>query len=169
MAAIGERMVMNLFRKWIERRQVRAAFKGYVSEEALRKLENPDALTRTPLSLEKMVFALIQVRDDTAEDIQRNLTAAIDVVLNEGAMIESVLSSYVAVSFDHRSSMTMQRMPALAVALGPNARSVYQGGEYLRGIVGSDRYFSYGSIIPRFGALFEELHRLEFGASKEIV
>jgi hypothetical protein len=51
--------------------------------------------------------------------------------------------------------------------LGPDVRSIYFFAELLRGNSGSARRYTYGTVVPETGALLEELHQLEFGASKE--
>ena len=157
---------------WFSKRKrtsgtVRRAFGKFLSDGAIKALEeNPESLS-PPLSRESIGYILLQVRDDTDEDIRRNLPRALDLIWVAGGMTESLLSSHVAASFDHRSPISPQQMKDLSARLGPDVRSIYFFAELLRGNYGSTRRFTYGTIVPDMGALLEELHQLEFGASKE--
>jgi len=147
---------------------IRRAFAKFLPDEVARALEeNPESVSMPPLSREAVGYILLQVRDDTTEDISRNIPLVLDLICDEGGMIESILSSHVAASFDHRSPISPERMRALSAKLGPDVRSIYFFGELLRGNFGSKRRLTYGTIVPDMGALFEELHQLEFGAAKE--
>jgi len=84
-------------------------------------------------------------------------------------MIESIMSSHVSASFDHRSSTSLQQMKTLATKFGPDVRSIYTYGEFLRGNFGSQGRFVYGTIIPNLGEMLEQLHQLEFGAATEFM
>ncbi len=157
---------------WFSRRKrtsraIRRAFGKFLPDDAIKALdENPESLS-PPLSREAIGYILLQVRDDTDEDIRRSLPRALDVILDAGGMIESIMSSHVAASFDHRSPISLHEMKDLSARLGPDVRSIYFFAERLRGSYGSKRRLTYGTIVPDIGALLEELHQLEFGASKE--
>jgi len=57
---------------------------------------------------------------------------------------------------------------ALLDQLGPNVRVVYGHGERLRGAIGSQTRFAYGTVLKDFGKMLESLFQVEFGSSKEL-
>jgi hypothetical protein len=157
---------------WFSKRKrtsgtLRRAFGKFLSDDAIKALEeNPESLS-LPLSREAIGYVLLQVRDDTDGDIRRNLPRVLDLIVDAGGMIESLLSSHVAASFDHRSPISPRQMKDLSAKLGPDVRSIYFFAELLRGNYGSTMRSTYGTIVPDMGALLGELHQLEFGACKE--
>jgi hypothetical protein len=160
---------MRWIKKLIKRRQMSRAFGQYMSRDALRELESMegDPKQRPPLPLEEVYYIILQVRDDSLEDTQRCLVQALEILFNQGGVVESIMSSVVFVTFKP-DSMPARPIDAFFEALGSNVRAVYGQGGYPRGIFGSARIFRHGTILPNFNSKLEILGQLEFGFSKEL-
>ena len=78
------------------------------------------------------------------------------------------MSSIAIATFKPMPDSSQPSTNAVSEKLGPNVRAVHGRGEYLRGAIGSDKRFSYGTIFPHMQRMLEALFALEFGASKEI-
>ena len=76
------------------------------------------------------------------------------------------MSFIVTATFNPQSDVSQPPTNMLG-KLGPNVRAVYSCGEYLRGPVGSSRWFSFGTIFPHIQPMLEKLFALEFGTAKE--
>jgi len=153
---------------WRERKrkaQIRTAFADFVSEEGLKEIENASGeLPR--LRKESIRYVILQVRDDTPETVQHHL-AQVLAKINDG-IIEDIMSSIVTVIFTPALSPDRLSMDALLDKLGSDVRAVYGAGDYLRGTIGSNRSFRYGTIFPDISSKLEILFQLEFGTSREV-
>jgi hypothetical protein len=153
----------------IAKRRLRTAFGQYLSEDMLRDIQEMSNGRSGQLpqpEQEDVCYVALQVRGDTTEEIQRHLAQAIDVVLDHGGMVDVIMSSIVTATFNPQSDVAQPPTNMLG-KLGPNVRAVYGRGEYLRGLVGSSRRFSYGTIFPHIQPMLETLFALEFGTAKE--
>jgi hypothetical protein len=158
---------MWLFRKKsISRRQLRP-FARFLSKEALRDIqENPNEFP--PLQMEDIRYVVMQVRDDTPEHIQQHLSHAIDTVIDDGGVVEDIVSSILTVIFKPTFHSRDFSMDDLLAKLGPNVRAVYGDGKFLPGTIGSPRRFNYGTLFPDISRTLETLFLLEFGTSRGI-
>jgi hypothetical protein len=156
-----------LFRKnRISKRQLRV-FADFVSKEGLFSIqENSKELPA--LQREEIYYIIFQVRDETPELLQRGLSVALEIVLNHRGMVENIMSSVVSVVFRPTENQSESAMAALLSGLGSNIRAVYGHGEYLRGVFGSQKHFSYGTIFPNFHIILQLLFQLDFGSSKNV-
>jgi hypothetical protein len=159
------------WKKSISRRRLRP-FAKFLSKETLGDIHeslmqgSPNELP--PLQMEDVRYAVLQVRDDTPEDIQRHLSHAFDIVMDDKGMVEDIMSSIVTVIFKPTFLSPDFSMDAFLGKLGPNVRAVHGHGEFLRGTIGSPKRFTYGTIFPNINKTLETLFQLEFGSSKEI-
>ncbi|MGJ4952296.1 hypothetical protein [Bradyrhizobium sp. HKCCYLS20291] len=151
---------------WFMRKRLRAVFGDFLSKEALDTIAQGNA-PMPPLERSMVCHVLLQVRDDTAEDVSQNVSDVSELLVREGAMIENILSSLVSAAFPLQAS----RLDAIEAALGrlgPNVRAVYQAGEYPRGMFGSSSRFAYGTVVPHMSMAMERLLRLEFGRAERL-
>jgi hypothetical protein len=133
--------------------------------------------TRTPEQLgspgpspqwETVDYLIFQVRDDRLEDIQVNLSPALDLIVDCDGLVEAIMSSVVCAVFKEETKSRERPAKALLDRFGTNVRVVYGRGQFLRGNIGSAKRFTYGTTFPQFGKMLEALLRLEFGSSEEI-
>ncbi len=147
---------------WFTRRRLRAVFGAFMSKEALRAIEVGN-VSVPPLERSTVCHVLLQVRDHTSEDVSRNVSDAVDLLVREGAIVENILSSLVSAVFPLQTAAGMDVIEAALGRLGSNVRAVYQVGEYPRGMFGPPRRFTYGTILSNLNVPLERLLRLEFG------
>lgn len=154
-------------RSWFMRKRLRAVFGDFLSEESLEALGRRD-LSIPPLQRTRVCHVLLQVRDDTTETIPRSRSDAVELILREGAVVESVLSSFVSAVFPLETEAPLDPIKATLDRLGPNVRAVYRVGDYLRGVIASPSRFDYGTVVPNMSEAMEELLRLEFGSVERL-
>jgi hypothetical protein len=142
-------------------------FSNFLSKEGLRSVRD-DSNEVPSLKNESIGYVLLQVRDHTTGDIQHNLPLALDVILDNDGFVEGIMSSVASAVFTTQSKSMEQSIDALFGKLGSNVRVVYGHGYFLRGTVGSQRRFAYGTMFPNFGKMLEILLEIEFGSSKEL-
>ena len=149
------------------RKRLRAIFGDFVPAETLQALERGD-VSIPPLQRTRVCHVLLQVRDDANETIANDRSDAIELMLREGAIVESVLSSFVSAVFTLESETPLDRIGATLDRLGSNVRAVYRVGDYLRGVIASPSRFDYGTVVPNMSAAMERLLRLEFGSVERL-
>ena len=91
------------------RKRLRAIFGDFVPAETLQALERGD-VSIPPLQRTRVCHVLLQVRDDTNETIANDRSDAIELMLREGAIVESVLSSFVSAVFTLESETPLDRI-----------------------------------------------------------
>jgi hypothetical protein len=157
---------MWLLKKQVTKRRL-GFFAKLVSSDELRAVrDSPNELP--PLQKQEVCYILIQVRDDSAEDIQRFVCRACDILLDDGALVEAMMSSIICAVFEPARISVNRVVDNLLAELGQNVRIAYGRGEYLRGTFGSPRRFTYGTIFPNFSKSLLVLFEVDYGASKEI-
>jgi hypothetical protein len=161
----------EFWKKRAQKAQVRAAFGEFVSEQVLRDLENAQESRlkeMLPLEKETISYVILQVRGDTLEDIQSNLAQAFETIFDNEGFIESTISSIFTVTFKTAPDLRNRSIQALRDKLGSTVRAVYGHGEFARGVYGSPRRSTYGTILPDIGTKLGALLQLEFGTWKEV-
>jgi hypothetical protein len=148
----------------ISKRKIRA-FADFVSKEGLLSIRQ-NSREFPALQNEQISYIILQVRDETPEMLQRCLSVALEIVFEHGGMVESIMSSVVSVTCKPSEDQLESAMAALMSSLGPNVRAVRGHGEYLRGVFGSQKRFSYGTIFPNFHRILQLLFQQDFGSSK---
>jgi len=157
--------------KRIRKAQIRGAFGKFISEQGLRGIERS---LETPsnefplLKKEAIRYVILQVRDDTPEDVQHHLAQALEILIEHDGVIEDFMSSIVTVTFKPTPDTNKPSLDALVGKLGPDVRAIYGCGEFPRGTYGSQGRFNYGTIFPHIGIKLEALFQLQFGTSKAI-
>jgi hypothetical protein len=148
---------------------VARAFGKFLSREDLRRLESIEGKRNElpPLKMERVYYVVFQVRDDSFENIQRDLVQALEILFSRGGVVECIMSSTASVTFKP-NSMQEHPVDALLDSLGSCVRAVYGRGEYPRGMFGIPGALTFGTILPNFNKTLEILGHLEFGSSKEL-
>jgi hypothetical protein len=168
--------IFDIARKWRQRRESRAAG-PYLSKHALDDIINcPHEIVEPAKAI--VPYVIFQVRDDPLEDVQRYLSRAITIAVNQRSFVENVVSSIVSVvmlqpvpgfaAFQPIADAQEPLIEALLQDLGSNVRAVYGCTEGLWGNFGSPRRFHFGAILPRVIGILDTLGRLEFGTSMKI-
>ena len=120
------------------------------------------------LKNESISYLLFQVRHESLEDFRSNLAPALDLVFNNEGVIETIMSSVVFATFKGEANPQLRPIDVVLDKFGPNVRAVYGHGEFVRGPVGSQFCFRYGTIFPELDCALKLLLELEFGTSREI-
>jgi hypothetical protein len=113
-----------LFRKKSVPKTELGAFANFVSEVGLRHIEESSGKSPPPRR-ENIRYIVLQVRDDTPEDLQRHLEQALEIVVRQGGVVESIMSSIVSVIFKPTPDPQDRPVDALLGRLGSNVRAVY--------------------------------------------
>ncbi|CCD94590.1 conserved hypothetical protein [Bradyrhizobium sp. ORS 375] len=151
---------------WL-RRHLRSAFGPFTSEEALRTLEQNEVPAPT-LESARLCYVLLHVRDDAEGIISGNVADATELLIREGAIIDSVLSSLISAVIPMDPATKLDVVERHLGRLGPNVRAVYRIGEYPRGPFGSPLRMTYGTVVSDLGAALERLLHLEFGTAERL-
>lgn len=134
----------------------------------MRIVEQDELPPIPPPDMQRVCHVLLQVRDDTAEDISRNVSEVIELLVREGAVIEGILSSIVAAVFPLKPAADGMEIEAALGRLGPNVRAAYQNGEHMRGMFGSPARMTYGTLVPDMSTMLEALLHSEFGTATRL-
>jgi len=148
-------------------------FASYLSPDVVKVLA--DGSPREPaFERGEIPFALLQVRDDNAEHVDKHLARAMARVRESGG-VSDMMSSFVFVIFGfprgtwasvpERPSIENGRRlsAALLQDMGSDVRVLYGTATGLVGNLGGSHFLHYGAAIPNFGALMTKLVQLEFG------
>lgn len=166
------------FSKWRTARQragIRAAFEQYLTPDFMEALiKNPGDFQ---LSSEKrrVMFTLLQFRDDDAAALAERLRRAVDVAVEAQGMVD-IMAPFVTVIFgipltdepDKLRSLRRRMIETLLNDCGRDIRIIYGEADGLVGSLGSKRRFTYGAAIPGLSGAFQRLMTLEFGAASEV-
>ena len=161
----------SFWRKRVRKAQIRGAFGKFISEQGLREIERSLETPSNefpPLNKEAIHYIILQVRDDTSEDVQRHLAQVLEILIEHDGVVEVFMPSIITATFKPTPDTNKPSLDALVGKLGPDVRAIYGCGEYPRGTYGSQHSFSYGTIFPQIGIKLEALLGLEFGTSKAI-
>ena len=164
------------FKQWRARKKVRSAFSEYLANEVIDEIVNNPDRTRKPPKRAEICFILLQVRDDTIEQVPASMAEAMDIILQRNGTVCDVMSSTLLAIFgfpisddpeknrDQRSKSVVR----LVTELGPNVRLVYGTVDGLVGNFGMARRFHYGPLLPGFARYLAALTALEFGQAVEV-
>lgn len=156
---------------------IREAFGPFLSSALIEQLASrPGDLPLMPLENRKIVFALLQIRDDDPAALAERLGRAVDVAAEAQGMVD-IMAPFVAVIFGvpltdepgKLRSLRQRMIENLLNNCGRDIRIVYGEADGLAGNLGSERRFTYSAAIPRLGAAFQRLMTLEFGLASEVV
>jgi hypothetical protein len=107
--------------------RLRATFGNFLSEEALRRIQqmsNERSRELPSPEKEEICYIVLQVCGDTPEEIQHHLSFAIDIVIDDGGVVEDIMSSIVTATFKPTPALPQPRANATAGKLGANVRAV---------------------------------------------
>ncbi len=167
------------FSRWRIARQkayIRKAFGRFLSSALIEQLASrPGSLPLMSLENRKIIFALVQIRDDDRGDIAGRLRQAVEIAGKGDGMIDFmpplVLVSYgypldgAADDWRHDRGQVLQQ---LLQNCGSDLRIVFGEADGLVGMLGSDQRFHYAAAIPGFGGAMQKLMTLEFGKAVEV-
>ena len=166
------------FSRWRTARQkafLRKAFEQYIAPDFMEALiKNPGGFQFSP-ERRRVVFALLQFRDDDPAALTERLRCAIDVAVEAQGMVD-IMAPFVMIAFgipvpDDRDKLRSSRRRMIENLLndcGGDIRIVYGEADGLVGNLGSERRFTYGAAIPRLSGAFQRLMTLEFGLASEV-
>jgi hypothetical protein len=162
-----------MFKMWRRQREIRSVFSRFLTQEQV------DAIARSPEKLD-LTFSvtwlhclLIQVRDDTPEDTQRNVAQIVPICLNNDGVIFDLMASIQLVGFGKlfRSDKTQQEYnhnslnasSEILGCLGSNVRIVSFCGDIPYGNFGGDRRLAFTIAPPKFDRFMAALLDTKFG------
>lgn len=164
------------FKRWRERKMVRAAVKKYLAAEVADELLNNPGSLRLETQRTQVCFILLQVRDDPVDEVSAHMTHAFDIILRRNGTICDVMSSMVLAIFGHPISEELEKsndqraksVARLVTELGADIRLVHGTVEGLVGNYGSPHRIRWGPLLPGFARYVNALTALEFGQSAEV-
>jgi hypothetical protein len=135
---------------------IRAAFSRFVNPKMLDEFDRNKRLTQ-PLKVSWLSCLILQVSDESAEDIRLHTEQAIPISLKYRGVILDMMGSLQFVAFGthgdpFQESLKNSRLASeeLMMSLGSKVRIVRLNGEITHGIIGNER-FGYPSqpAMPR--------------------
>jgi len=139
------------------------------------KEDKGSPVSKPPMSHGIVHFLLIQVRDETFLDAERNVGTAIEICHKMGGTIMAVASSFLFVTFgatvqkeDNVRDSASAASEHLSATLGNNVKIISFSGNTAYGIYGTSNFMVYGAIIPIFDRYLGELCRVSFGQIVEM-
>jgi hypothetical protein len=165
----------SIWRKARQKAFLREAFSKYLSPGLLEQfLERPETFGPL-LKPRRVIFALLQVRDDDGADLPARLRHAVEIA-GTGSGIIDIMPPLVLVSYgypldgdaDACRRNRAQMVDKLLRDRGSDLRIVVGEADGLVGNLGSERRFCYGAAIPGFSAALQKLMTLEFGVTSEV-
>jgi|GraSoiStandDraft_26_1057304.scaffolds.fasta_scaffold227774_2 hypothetical protein len=118
---------------------------------------------------------LVRVRDDTAEDIRRNVERCVPVYLKHDGLVVDMTAWFQLVAFGvhgQPKEESRDRSRALVNDLMAECREsiriVAFDGEMAYGNIGTDNFMSYSILIPKFDRFLVALLNTEFGHVTEL-
>lgn len=167
-----------MFKAWRRKREIRSAFSRFLTQDQV------DAVAQTPAKLDFthstawLHCLLIQVRDDTPDDTQRNITHIVPICLNNDGVIFDLMASIQLVGFGKlfRSNKTQEEhrhnglnaSNEILKTLGSNTRIVSFSGEIPYGNFGEDRRFAFTIGPPKFDRFMAALLETEWGRISDV-
>ena len=119
-------------------------------------------------------FVLVKVRDYPLENFMKSLDAVVNAALENGALVEQIMSSLVLVTYgaaDICPSSEEKRKRLVSELIEKHGKdiAIVEGRqETLAGTYGSLPRMTFGSIIQDMWGLLKKLEALNYGESKEI-
>ena len=134
-----------------------------------------DANTIRTLKTGWLYCLLGQVRDDTPEDIRRNVERAVSIYAeHHGVILDLIASMHLIVFGMFADASEKSRGDSRAaskdvlVALGEDVRLVAFEGAITYGNIGTDRRMDYTALLPHFDRLLTALLNTNFGQITEL-
>lgn len=162
---------------YMQRRSIRRAFSQYLSPEATAELARTPVALQPPQEIKGLYCLLLQVRDDTPDDIARNVERAVPICMENRGVIFDTAASMLLVVFgafefngpvEQRSDDSSTTMQKLLRALGADVRIVAFSGDFRVGNIGSSQRFSFTVLLPKYGRYVAALLDTEFGHVTEL-
>jgi hypothetical protein len=146
-----------------------------VLEKALAEAPAADTGDIRALKTNWLYCLLVQVRDDTSEDIRRNVERCIPVYLKHRGVIVDMTASFQFVAFgvhgqpqEECRKGSRAAVNELLTTCGENIRIVAFDGEMAYGNVGTESCMSYSVLVPKFDRFLEALLNTEFGSVTQL-
>ena len=145
-------------------------FATVLSPETMQKLDN---VPFSPLAETTIDFLLVKICATAPQDFQNVIGIVIETALEQAAVIESVLSSLVLITFGSTVSTPapidkrLQLVEALLQAQGEHIAIIHGHQTAFVGTLGPAGA-SYGSLIPGITGYLKALDGLEYGMVREI-
>jgi hypothetical protein len=158
---------------------ISAAFSRFLSPSAIAELaENPEKLDLTRLTTKWLCCLLLQVRDDSPEDIQCNIAPIIPICLQNNGLIVDMMASIQLVAFGEianiKCSIENSRQNCrnsvneILKLLDKNIKIVAFEGNLAVGNIGAGQRFNYTVLVPKFDRLLAALLNTEHGHVTEL-
>lgn len=135
----------------------------------------PDGDELRALKANWLYCLLVQVRDDTAEEIRRNVELCVPVYQKYRGTILDMTASFQFVAFGvHGQPKEESRDRSRAVVdelmaeCAESVRIVAFDGDMTYGNIGTDICMSYSVLVPKFDRLLTALLNTEFGCVTEL-
>ncbi len=127
--------------------------------------------------IRRLYCLLLQVRDDTSEDISENIARTVPICLENNGVILDMAASVQLVAFgaqdfggpvEQRRDDSGKTSAQLLAALGTDVRIVSFSGDFGVGLVGTNRHISYTVLLPKYDRFLRALLDTEFGQMTDL-
>jgi hypothetical protein len=146
---------------------VRDAFKRYVSEEALQRIEKGEWPPQPSATRKLIHFAIFQIKDEDPVDVQASLNALVPLIFKNKGMVMGLPTVKLAM-FEDASKMWVDELSLALQSPDLRAKGLFGQVECLVGNWGSPILLSYGPLIPGFGRLLARLDSQDYGSFEPV-
>ena len=127
------------------------------------------------LEYRKIEFVLVRVHDHPLKAVPKRIRHVVDIALEHGAIVESITSSLVVLTFgivesaDDPARSREAVVPAVHDGLQGFVSVVHGHRRALVGNFGNAERQSFGSLLPGFNGLLKALMELDIGGVHEVI
>jgi hypothetical protein len=152
---------------------VKSLLKKFVPKSLVEAVINDEADYRS--AIEKDIeFVLVKFNDDNAIALRQAISDAVDIAIENGAIVEDIVSSLVVLTYGFLDDETNSKgkghelSTLLLEKFGSKIAIVYGNSPCLVGNHGSSNRMTFGSLIPNFWEHLVKLSTVTPG-SKECI
>lgn len=155
-----------LYNRW-RKKFVRDAFKRYVSEETIERIETGQWPPMPSSTRRTVNFAIFQIKDEDPVDVQASLDALVPVIIKNKGMIMGFTTVKLAM-FEDEPKIWFDELSLALRSPELRAKGLYGQIECLVGTWGGPMLIGYGPLIPGFGRLLARLDSQPYGSFEQV-
>jgi hypothetical protein len=163
---------MKIFKK---RNTEAAAFDRYIHPDVMKEILQHPFDDMPALQRKRVGYVLIQLQDDDSARLNELYPIVINCARHAGAVVESLNISLPLITFGGVGTTPVD-VEALSHKAASHiihetknaAKAVYGTCEAEVGSYGYDGYYNFGSILPGYSRLVENLCQIKYGEIKEV-
>ena len=153
------------WRERVVRGYIRDTFRRYISEDAIQGLEN-GSLTIQPAARKIINFAIFEIKDEDAEDVQASLRTLVPLLIKNRGMVMG-FSTVLLAMFEDEPNIWFGELSLALQSPDLRTKGLYGQAECWVGNWGGPMRMSYGPLIPGFGRLLARLDSQNYGTFEQ--